>query len=486
MTDLISGPNTDSLGGLSDDTPAVTMPPADGDRPMEWAPQEPAPRKRRTWMWVGIGAGALLLAAAGASTVLIAPGTTVAGVSVGGMTPGMAAEAISGNLASAQIELTGAGAGATVSGADLGASVDATTLAEQAFADRPMWNLGTWMGEPVAVDVTLDPAAADRALRSAVPDSYVDPVDATVSYDATAKKYVMTADEPGTGISVPELEQAFTAAAAKGDFTLSFPGDPTVAAADITTDEATATVEQLNGMLAKIGFYVGEERTVPVSPDVAATWLSVSAVDGELAVHADEAAIQTVVGTLPAAVNREVVNAVNIVDSKGSVLREMTEGKDGRVLGDTSAVASEFAADLRDGEAIFELPVTSTPFETTALFRRIETDLGKQRVYLYENEKLVNSWAISSGLDATPTPTGRFKVFAHTRLQDMGCFEGAAYCTENVPWNTWFAPNIAFHGAYWHNNFGRQMSHGCVNLPPSLAKAVYDWAPVGLEVWVHA
>lgn len=483
---MISGPDTGALDALSSDAPTEAKPPIDGDRPMEWAPNEPAPRKRRTGLWVGLGVGALVLAAGGASTILIAPGTTVAGVSVGGMTPGMAAEAVSGRLASATIELTGAGAGATVSGADLGASVDAIALTEQAFADRPMWNIGSWMGEPIVADVTLDASAAERALHAAVPDSFVDAVDATVTYDAEAKKYVMTADEPGTGISVPELEKAFTAAALDGDLDFTFSGDPTEAPADITTDEATATADQLNGMLGQLGFYVGDERTVPVSPDVASTWLSVQALDGELTVSADSAAIQTVVDTLPKLVDRDVVNATNIVDSKGNVLREVTPGKEGRVLGDTSDAATDFAEALESGDATFDLPVTTTPFETTALYRRIETDLGSQRVYLYENEKLVNSWAISSGLAETPTPTGRFKVFAHTALQDMGCFEGAAYCTENVPWNTWFAPNIAFHGAYWHNNFGQRMSHGCVNLPPSLAKQIYDWAPVGLEVWVHS
>ncbi|MFD5213344.1 L,D-transpeptidase family protein [Microbacterium sp. NPDC058345] len=486
MTDVISGPDTGALSVFSSEMPTEAAPPADGDRPMEWAPQEPAPKRRRTGLWVGLGLGALALAAGGASMVLIAPGTTIAGVAVGGMTPGMAAEAISGHLASARIELTGAGGGATVSGADLGASVDASALAEQAFADRPLWNVGAWMGEPVLVDVALDPDAADRALRAAVPDSYVDPVDATVAYDAAAKKYVMTADESGTGISVPDLEAAFTAATQEGDFDFTFPGDATEAVADITADEATAATEQLNGMLAEIGFYVGDERTVPVAPDVAAQWLTVTPVDGRLTVSADPAAIQTVVDTLPKLVDREVVNAANIVDSQGTVLREVTAGKEGRVLGDTSDTADDYATALESGDAAFQLPVTTTPFETTDLYRRIETDLGSQRVYLYENEKLVDSWAISSGLWETPTPTGRFKVFAHTAMQDMGCFEGAAYCTENVPWNTWFAPNIAFHGAYWHNNFGQRMSHGCVNLPPSLAKQIYDWAPVGLEVWVHS
>ncbi len=43
----------------------------------------------------------------------------------------------------------------------------------------------------------------------------------------------------------------------------------------------------------------------------------------------------------------------------------------------------------------------------------------------------------------------------------------------------------ALHGAYWHNNFGHKMSHGCVNLPLYFATWLYGWAPLGTEVWVH-
>ena len=81
-------------------------------------------------------------------------------------------------------------------------------------------------------------------------------------------------------------------------------------------------------------------------------------------------------------------------------------------------------------------------------------------------------------------------MFAHVSMQDMGlaCADPTrtdSYCTEDVPWVTYFAPDIAFHGAYWHNNFGNRMSHGCVNMPVNVAKFVYDWAPTGSEVWVH-
>jgi len=33
----------------------------------------------------------------------------------------------------------------------------------------------------------------------------------------------------------------------------------------------------------------------------------------------------------------------------------------------------------------------------------------------------------------------------------------------------------SLHGAYWHNNFGHPMSHGCVNLPVPDAEELYYW-----------
>ena len=59
------------------------------------------------------------------------------------------------------------------------------------------------------------------------------------------------------------------------------------------------------------------------------------------------------------------------------------------------------------------------------------------------------------------------------------------YYTENVPWVMYYNGDEALHGAYWHNNFGNQMSHGCINMPVDAAAFVYTWAPMGTEVSVH-
>ncbi|WP_258546237.1 L,D-transpeptidase family protein, partial [Microbacterium sp. H6] len=383
------------------------------------------------------------------------------------------------------ITLTGAGDGTVLTGADLGADVDATALADKAFAEHPLWNLGAWMGDPVPAEIAFDTAKADAALRGAVPTSFDDPVDAGVVFDAASGTFVITPAEAGTGIDLADLNAAFTAAVEEGRSALEYSGDAAEAAPAVSDDDATATATALNTMLPTVGFYVGEERTVPVDPAVAASWLTVVDDDGQLSIKADPQAIQATVDSLPSVVDRAPVNATNIVDSAGTVLRAEQEGATGRALGDTSGIADQFAEQLAAGNGAFALSVTETPFETVNLFRRIDINLSSQRAVLYENGAVVNSWAVSTGLPGTLTPTGNFKVFAHTRIQDMGCYEGAPYCTKDVPWITWFAPNIGFHGTYWHNNFGQRMSHGCVNLPIDLAKYVYDWSPKGLEVSVH-
>ncbi len=494
VTDLISAPGAAEAHGddsaptavlTPSDAPTDAVPPTTGEQPLAWAPIEPAPKKRHLGLWIGIGLGAVALAAGAASLVLIAPGTTVAGVPVGWMTPGAAAEAISTQIAQTEVTLTGAGEDTVLTGADLGATVDATALADTAFAERPLWNLGMWMGDPVPGEITLDADTASAALRSAVPTSFDDPVDSGVVFDAAAGTYVITPSEAGTGIDVDDLNAAFADAVAGGSTTFDYPGGPAEALPAVSDDDATATAASLNTMLSTIGFYVGDERTVPVAPAVAASWLTVIDEDGQLRIEADPATIQATVDTLPGLVDRAPVNATNIVDSGGTVLRAEREGVAGRALGDTSDVAAEFAQQLAAGDGVYKLTVTETAFETVNLFRRIEINLSQQRTYLFENDEVVKSWAVSTGLPGTLTPAGNFRVFAHTAMQDMGCFEGAPYCTEDVPWITWFAPNIGFHGTYWHNNFGQRMSHGCVNLPIDLAKYVYDWSPEGLEISVY-
>jgi lipoprotein-anchoring transpeptidase ErfK/SrfK len=52
----------------------------------------------------------------------------------------------------------------------------------------------------------------------------------------------------------------------------------------------------------------------------------------------------------------------------------------------------------------------------------------------------------------------------------------AAYDLPNVPYVMYFYHDFGLHGAYWHDNFGHVMSHGCVNMRSVDAKVLFDWA----------
>jgi lipoprotein-anchoring transpeptidase ErfK/SrfK len=485
MTDLIARPDADEENRDEGNLAAITVDGTGTPPTAAWAPAQPAPRKRRTALWIGLPVGATLTALIAASLVLIAPGASVAGVQVGGLTAGAAADAISARLAETTVVLNGPGGTYEVTGADLGATVDAQALADAAFAENPMWNPSTWYPGTSEAAVGIDEAAATAALQGVAPDLYVDPTDAAIAFDAGSASFAVTPAVAGQGIDLAAVHAALQDAFDQGVATTSIEVSSVPVEALATTDEANATAATLNGMLDSVGFYVGEERTVPVDRAVAASWLTVTAEDGDFAFSADPALIQASVDGLPAAVNREPIDANVITDSSGSVLLENVKGVTGRAVESTDGIAAAFADQLGTGNAAFPLTVAETPFETVATERRLEVNLSTQTTYLYENDQVLHAWASSTGLPGTATTPGNFRMGWKTPMQDMGCFPGAPYCTENVPWVAYFNGDQGFHGAYWHNNFGHVMSHGCVNLPVASAKFLYDWAPKGTEVWVH-
>src|SRR3989344_1876909 len=108
----------------------------------------------------------------------------------------------------------------------------------------------------------------------------------------------------------------------------------------------------------------------------------------------------------------------------------------------------------------------------------IEVSLDEQKAKAWEGNKLVMEFPISGGKWA-PTPKGTFNIWYKTRNQSMvgGSQElGTYYNLPNVPNNMFFYQGYALHGAYWHNNFGQPMSHGCVNEPLASAAQIFEWA----------
>jgi lipoprotein-anchoring transpeptidase ErfK/SrfK len=114
--------------------------------------------------------------------------------------------------------------------------------------------------------------------------------------------------------------------------------------------------------------------------------------------------------------------------------------------------------------------------------RWIDVNLSQQRLTAYQGNTAVFSTLISSGVAGRRTPTGRHAVRTKIPAQRMS---GPGYNLPGVPYVMYFAGANAIHGTYWHNNFGRPMSHGCVNMRIPEAKWLYNWASIGTPVVVH-
>jgi lipoprotein-anchoring transpeptidase ErfK/SrfK len=122
------------------------------------------------------------------------------------------------------------------------------------------------------------------------------------------------------------------------------------------------------------------------------------------------------------------------------------------------------------------------PGAADASERWIDVDLSAQTVFAMQGDQVVNQFLVSTGRWPTLTVTGVFRVYVKYRAADMS---GADYYLPDVPYVMYFYKGYGLHGTYWHNNFGTPMSHGCVNLRPTDAGWLFDWASVGTIVNVH-
>ena len=113
---------------------------------------------------------------------------------------------------------------------------------------------------------------------------------------------------------------------------------------------------------------------------------------------------------------------------------------------------------------------------TSAGQKHIYIDLSTERLYAYQGTTEFMATYISSG-KWDPTPVGNFHIWEKLIATRMAGGSGAdAYNLPNVPNVMYFYEDYGLHGAYWHNNFGHPMSHGCINERLVDAKKLYDWA----------
>lgn len=115
--------------------------------------------------------------------------------------------------------------------------------------------------------------------------------------------------------------------------------------------------------------------------------------------------------------------------------------------------------------------------------KKVVVDLVQQSLTAYIGEKVITNLRVSTGVrlkeGGFATPKGLYRTTRKRPCRHMYAPPsefGTGFDLPGVPWVSYFTSDgVAFHGTYWHNDFGVPHSHGCINMSPQAAKWLYRW-----------
>ncbi len=129
-------------------------------------------------------------------------------------------------------------------------------------------------------------------------------------------------------------------------------------------------------------------------------------------------------------------------------------------------------------------PLSSEPTKKEKLIR---VSIKDQKLRYFFDGKKLEEVVVSTGLKQTPTPMGNFSILKKRPVVHYkGTLLGRKYDYPNTKWNLVFKAGKGFnyyiHGAYWHNEFGKRRSAGCVNVRYEDMETLYNFAEEGTKV----
>lgn len=339
--------------------------------------------------------------------------------------------------------------------------------------------------------VTFDEDKLDSALDGFSfmdKSKQIDPVDATVSDYDKNDGYTLVESVPGTAIDKPALKEniekalyglADTYQITEGNGYLA----PKIANDDEKLLAAIDTMNKYAG--SEIDYEIGSEKET-LDINTFADWLSIN--DNEK-VEIDEEKVADYVAELGTKYNT-YGKSKQLATSYGTTITMSNCHYGWKIDAETEAAA--IVDDIKGGEKV----TRDLNYQYTAASHTgndygnsyVEINLTAQHLYLYKNGSLVIDSDFVSGNPSkgNATHTG---VFGVTYTEKNATLKGQNYATPVSFWMP-FNGNEGMHDATWRSSFGgsiykRNGSHGCVNLPYSVAQTIFENVSAGFPVFVY-
>lgn len=451
------------------------------------------------WIWVVLVlVGALVGFLAWHYNNRVLPNIYVGNAAVGNRTEADARKIVEDQVAQLSVTFEDGQTSVTVPVAELGVSVDVNATVQRVMSARKnsdvLSNLAIWQRISIPLVYTNDPGMLKAYIVAHFPNSYVDPQDAQLAFSATTNLFDVKPGIPGAGFDIKVFETALPDLAANPR-TIVLPVT-TVPIEPLIGDAAAIKAQaEINGIInLPIQFLRSGTVAYAATRAQIGSWAHFvpDVTIGTITVQFDRAKVKQFIDS-------DVAGAVTVLPRDRKVIVNSTtgaqtviqEGRQGYQLLDSDGLADGVMTALAQKQSYSkEITVVEAPFKTVTITggdKWIEVDLSSQTVTLYTGNTPVATFLASTGTAATPTAIGEGRIYAKYPMQTMtGTINGEYYYVPNIPWVSYFYGGEAFHGTYWHSNFGHPMSHGCVNLSIPNAKTLYDFAPIGTRVIVHA
>jgi hypothetical protein len=318
-------------------------------------------------------------------------------------------------------------------------------------------------------------------------ESVISPQDAHIS-DYSDASYTVVAEVQGNLVKKDKLYELVQQAVLNLDDSISIEEEDCYEKPSVVADyePLVKAVERMNQLVStKITYEFGDKKEV-VDGEKIHKWI---AVDANYNVSLDSAGVKEFVDYIGKTYN--TFGKVRTLNTSYGKTIEVTGGDYGWWL-DRTTEQKELTAAIEVGTQGVREPVY---FQKAKQYgdddignTYVEINLTAQHLYFYKDGALVVESDLVSGnvTKNNGTPVGTYPI---QYRQQNATLVGEDYQTPVSYWMP-FNGNIGLHDATWRADFGKDIyltkgSHGCINLPPSVAKTIYEGITKGTAVILY-
>lgn len=415
------------------------------------------------------------------------PGTIVDGMDVTGKTASEVEDAIMEQLKGYTLTINGReDLSESITGEGVGLYAEFDDTLDKAIAAQKPMDWGKYRFGKAVNEVNTDALLrySDDMLNEAVEglscmdeENMREPEDAKISdYDSATGSYSIIKEDEGTEL----LEDKVKAAVATAIMSLAESVDleeqgcylaPSVTSEDEALKTACETMNKYVG--AKITYKFGDKAETLNGNEIH-NWLTVNGTSVSVSESKAAEYVKNLASTYNTAYKPKTLKT-----SYGKTVT-ITTGNYGWKINQAKETAALVSL-IKNGEQTSREPEYSQKAASHSGNdygnTYVEINLTAQHLYFYANGKLLVESDFVSGNAAKgwSTPAGAYSI---TYKQRNATLKGQGYATPVSYWMP-FNGGIGLHDANWRKTFGGTIyknggSHGCVNLPPAVAKTIYE------------